>query len=119
MAKFSLRRPDSQATFSVILSLCSLFFVIGLAVLVFKNFTPQDNYIIWYSRKTMRMPAILACTAIAALLAIFGLGFGFNSAGQRRNEKSKQSWLGFFLGAFAFTLAVILVATFFVLAETK
>lgn len=117
MARFSMRRPDTQATVSMILSLSALFFMVGLAVLtVFRHFD-TENMIMWYARRGMRFPAILACTAIALLLGALGSGFGLNSAGARRNDRNGQSWLGFFAGAVAITGTIILFAMFMILKQ--
>lgn len=119
MAKFSLRRPDTQATVSLILSVSAVFFVIGLAVLVLQNYGgAKTDHIIWYSSNSMRFPAIAACTGLALLLGTLGLGLGFGSADARRNDRAKQSWLGFFIGAAAVTLAVVFFAFFWILSES-
>lgn len=118
VAKFSLRRPDTQATVSLILSISSMFFVAGLAVLVLQNYKGKAaDHIIWYSQKSLRLPAILVCTAIAMLLGSIGLAMGFGSADARRNDRAKQSWIGFFIGALAVTLAIVFFAFFWILKQ--
>lgn len=119
MAKFSLRRPDTQATISLILSVSAVFFVVGLAVLVLQNYTgAAQDHIIWYSQKSLRFPAIAACTVIALLFGSLGVLLGFGSADARRNERARLSWIGFFIGAFAVTLAIVFFAFFWILSES-
>lgn len=111
MPKLSLRRYDVQARISVILSGVSLFFVLVLAALILQHLVFKEK-VIPYNPKTLRMPLIY-CTGLAALgLGIAGFGLGLNSAGQRRNDKPTQSWIGFFMGAGAITLALILLFLF-------
>jgi len=117
VAKLSLRRPDTQATASMVLSLSALFFSVGLVVILFPRFD-TDNNIIWYKSGGPRHMAVLGCTAISLLLGVLGFGFGLNSAGARRNERNSQSWLGFFAGAAAITLTVILFAAFYLLKQS-
>jgi hypothetical protein len=66
----------------------------------------------------MRFPAIAACTAIALLLGALGVLLGFGSADARRNERIRLSWIGFFVGALAVTLAIVFFAFFWILSES-
>ncbi len=101
----------------MILSLASAIFVIGLAALVFQRLDAQ-SWIIPYKAESLRMPAIFICAAIAFWLGVLGLGFGLNSAGQRRNDRPTQSWIGFFVGTVCVVLTLILLATFWLWKES-
>jgi len=113
----NLRKVDNQATTSAVLSLSSVFFVIGLAVLVFRH-VDWETLSIFYKGGTLRMPAIGICGLLALGLSVLGFGFGISSAGERRNQKNHLSWLGFFIGAFVICVTLILLATFFFWKES-
>ena len=117
MAQFNLRKVDTQATSSAVLSLSSLFFVAGLAVLVFRH-VDTETLSILYKSGTLRVPAIGLCGLLALGLSVLGFGFGISSAGERRNQKNHLSWTGFFVGAFAICATLILLATFFFWKES-
>lgn len=117
MAQFSLRKVDNQATTSAVLSFSSLFFVVGLAVLVLRHID-WGTLSIFYKSGTLRMPAIAACGLLALGLSVLGFGFGISSAGERRNQKNHLSWAGFFVGAVSICVTLILLATFFFWKET-
>ncbi len=116
MARFNVRRYDHQATLSLILSAVSMVFVVGTALLVFRNFN-LETMTISYKTGSTRWMLLMACAGLSGLLSLLGLSFGANSAGQRRNDKQKQSWIGFFIGAFVLTVTIILLAFFFMRGE--
>lgn len=109
--KLSLRRYDVQARVSVFLSAAALVCVVGLAALVFQHLAIREK-VIPYNPKSLRMPLVYTSGLLALGLGLAGFGFGLNSAGQRRNDKPTHSWIGFFLGAGAVTLSVILLYLF-------
>lgn len=105
--KFSLRRFDTQARVGLALAIMA---ACGLAVLVFGVFQHRDGWTPYYG-PTRRL-AVLGLGMVTLLLAAGGFGLGFNSAGQRRNDKPRLSWLGFFLGATVMCLTLILLCYF-------
>ncbi|MBN1491049.1 MAG: hypothetical protein JXA69_14135 [Phycisphaerae bacterium] len=111
MAKFSLRRYDVQATVSVALSAAAFFFILAMAAMIVTKLNLEMK-VISYGKEGLRMPAIYLSGLAAFTLGVAGFGFGMNSAGQRRNDKPRRSWIGFFLGAGAITLSLILLALF-------
>ncbi len=113
MAKLSLRRYDVQARVSVILSIVSLVFLVGLTALIFRypKLLIQEKVIL-YNPRGLRMPLIYIFGLTALGLGIAGFGLGLNSAGQRRNDKPTHSWIGFFLGAGSITFTLILLYLF-------
>jgi len=115
MAKFSLRRYDIQARVSLIVSLASLFALMGMAGVIFRRFSLED-WTINYGLPTKY--AAYASTLATLALSITGFGFGLNSVGQRRNDKQQLSWIGFFVGAGVLTMALILFALFRIRGES-
>ena len=117
MARWNLRRYDVQARVSVVLSLASVVCLAALAVAI-ATASWQDNRIL-YQSGTLRVPAVYVCGLLAIGFGAGGFGFGLNSAGQRRNDRTTQSWLGFFLGAASITFAVILLILFLLWGEAQ
>lgn len=115
MAKFSLRRYDTQARMSVIFGMLSALGILALGVLVFHNFDFSEMAIP-YARPWRRQVVFLTA-AVTLGIATTALGFGFNSAGQRRNERPRESWIGFFVGAGCICLALALLFLFHTRAE--
>ncbi len=110
MAKFSLRRYEDQAKASLVFGIVGCLSLLAQILLVFRH-VDTNTWSVMYGNMN-RKYLILLATAVSLFLGAIALGLGFNSAGQRRNEKTKLSWLGFFLGAGAVCLAII-VACFF------
>ncbi|MCA9252093.1 MAG: hypothetical protein R3E58_09460 [Phycisphaerae bacterium] len=111
MAKGSMRRYDVQAKYAMFASIGAVIGVAGLFVLIFRNFHKLEMAIV-YGRSSMFAPAVFVVTAVTLLLAGAAVLMGFNSAGQKRNEKNKQSWMAFFLGTASASLAIILFGAF-------
>lgn len=114
MAKFSLRRFDSQAQASVLLAVAAVVTLAGQAFIVLQNLDTSELIIPYGSNRKM---AVFAATGITILLSLFALGFGYNSVGQRRNDKQAWSWLGFFGGAAILSLAIIVFVLFYLRGE--
>lgn len=109
MAKFSLRRYDTQARISVLVSAASAVAALGVAVMMLQHLDRSD-WTVYYG--PTRRIVILAGAAVTFLLAAGGFGLGLNSAGQRRNDKQSLSWLGFFLGASVLCVTLVLIYFF-------
>ena len=116
MARLNLRRYDVQASVSLYLSAASVVFVMGAAFMLFYRYDPESRTVI-YMVGTPRWFLLMACAGLAGLLSLLGLSLGANSAGQRRNDKQKRSWIGFFIGAFVLTMTIILLAIYVVRGE--
>lgn len=116
MARGSLRRYDVQAKVSLYVSCASAVFTLGLFALLFlKGNYNSDLGRIVYGRETLFGPIAFVITTIALLLGATGAAMGVNSAGQRRNEFSRRSWIAFFIGAGTISLTIILFAAFWLL----
>jgi hypothetical protein len=107
----SLRRFDVQAKVALIISCAAFLGVIALIAVLGRNYNHGLRMII-YSPKSMFSPTIFVLTGMTFLLAGTGTVMGANSAGQRRNEKTKQSWAAFFVGAAAISFPIILFCGF-------
>ena len=116
MAMGSIRRFDVQAKWSMFFSLASVLTCLGMFVLLVRNWDGQVN-LVKFARDGSFQPAYLACTGLTMVLSVFGLSLGFNSAGQRRNDRQKLSWTGFFLGTSVLAFAIILLAAFWFLKQ--
>jgi hypothetical protein len=115
LAKFSLRRFDTQARVGLWLSLLAALLLLAELVIVFnihKGFEGVDakEWTIYHGRT--RRTAVYAAVGLTLVFAVAGMGFGFNSAGERRNDRQNLSWAAFFIGATVISLAVILFMVF-------
>ena len=110
----NFRLYDTQATFGATLGVLSFLVIFALAVLVFKNFDRQQK-VIWYNPSAAgglgkyREPLILTCAAAAVLVGAVAGALGFNSLGQKRNNRQGLSWLGLTLGALSIVLAALVL----------
>ncbi|MFQ5491812.1 MAG: hypothetical protein ACE5GE_13920 [Phycisphaerae bacterium] len=114
MAKSSIRRFDVQAKWSLAFSVASGLCCLALMALLARNWRGDIQQIL-YRAEGKYQPVIVLVAGLTMLLSTVGLVFGFNSAGQRRNEKQMLSWLGFFGGTAVLALAVVLFAAFVLL----
>lgn len=112
----NLRKFENQATLSVLLAGASAILAVAGAGLMLRNLKWQQ-FIIVFRSNSMFQPAVLGALGLALLVGIIGFGIAFNSAGQKRNSKSRLSWIGFFLNAGALTLALIAVVFFMLLRD--
>ncbi|HSW46608.1 MAG TPA: hypothetical protein VLM89_13675 [Phycisphaerae bacterium] len=115
MAKFSLRRYEDQARASVVVGIAACLGLLAQAVLVFRHINLSEWTIMYGSPN--RRTLVLAATAAVLGLGLAALGLGFNSAGQKRNDKPQFSWIGFFLGAGTICLTIIFMCLFHFRAE--
>jgi hypothetical protein len=115
VAKFSLRRFEDQARASVALGIVACVSLIFQAGMVFRHIDWGQKVILYGS--SSRRYLVMMTAALSILIGIAALGLGLNSAGQRRNEKPKLSWTGFFLGAGVICLAIIFYIAFHLRGE--
>lgn len=113
MAGSSLRRFDVQAKWSLAFSLVSVLTCLGLLWLLQRNWTPETHLITF--RNPLFKVVYVGCSGVTVVLAVFGMALGFNSAGQRRNEKQRLSWIGFFVGTGVLAMALIFFVAFYAL----
>lgn len=111
MAKGSLRRYDTQANVSLYAGVASFLGMMALAFMLLRNLNWETKLIVYKS--PFYMPLVLLLTAGTLLMAGAAIAIGANSAGQRRNEKSRLSWTGFFIGAVTLSLTIIMFYGFY------
>ncbi len=109
-----MRRYDVQATCGMAAALVSVVPALGGVALSIRNYDATLGQIV-YGSSGLFLPAFLGCVAASALPAAVGFVLGWNSAGQRRNDKPGRSWVGFFVGGLVLTLDVILLIAFWML----
>ncbi|MCO6435663.1 MAG: hypothetical protein J5J06_01080 [Phycisphaerae bacterium] len=110
----TLRRFEVQARYALLLGILAVPPFVAGAALVARNYNPDVGRIV-YGEKRLFVPALLGCLAVSILLGGVAFVLGFNSAGQRRNERPVFSWIGFFLGGTICTLSLILLLAFMML----
>jgi len=106
-----LRRYDVQATWALFSAVLATAPFLAAAYLVFSRFDSVLGQIRYGSHGRF-IPAFVGCVGLSGLLAMLGFILGWNSAGQRRNDKSRRSWTGFFLGGLIATLDIVLMIAF-------
>ena len=113
--KRNLKSYENQATFSVILAGVA---ALGTAIAVYCVLERFDwqVFMLTYDRSGKRLPVLGAALFASLAASVVGFCVGFNSAGQRRNKKSRLSWTGFFLNAALIAIA-FMVAVFFYLTK--
>jgi hypothetical protein len=109
----SLRRFDIQASYAYVLSIFSVFPLVGGAYLAWRNYNQDLGQILYQSKAYVA--AFAGCVLISIAAGGLGCLLGFNSAGQRRNDKPLRSWVGFFVGGGVLTFDVILLIAFLML----
>ena len=115
MAKFSLSRYDTQARVGLLIAVVALAGLLAQVAIVFnapRSFQGVDMEQLRIYYGPMRKWFVLGATAATVGVAIIAVGFGYNSAGQRRNDKPGMSWAAFFIGATTISLAVIVFMIF-------
>lgn len=116
MAMGSIRRFDVQAKWSMFFSLASVVTCLGMFALLARNWDGQVNLVKFRHGGAFQL-IYLAFTGLTMVLSAFGLSLGFNSAGQRRNDRQKLSWTAFFVGVSVLAFAIILLAAFWLLKQ--
>jgi uncharacterized membrane protein len=108
VAKFS-KDYTRQAKWGMALSIVSTLGVLALIILLGRNLSGPD---IVYGNKLYPTLVYLAGMATLAF-ATAGFWLGMQSWGEVRNEKQRCSTIGFFVGAIAICLTIIMLAFFF------
>lgn len=114
MAFRNLRRHDVQASYSLLLAVASIIPCLAGAYLCVRNYQDELGRIV-YGAEGRFIPAFIGSLLAAMLLSSVAFSLGWNSAGQRRNDKSRHSWIGFFVGGAILTCSFILVIAFVML----
>ncbi len=110
----SLRRYDVQARYALVLAVASALPCLAALWLSWARFDAALGRIIYGSHGRF-VPAFVGCVVLSLAPATIGFVLGLSSAGQRRNDQSSRSWLGFFVGGAILTLDLVLLIAFFML----
>ncbi len=104
----SLRRYDVQARYACVLSLLSVVPFLAAATLVVRNYRPELGQIV-YGAESPFLLVFLGCVFLSMIPGVLAFVLGLSSAGQRRNDRSACSWIGFFVGGGVSTCDLILL----------
>lgn len=120
MAKFSLRNYETQARVSQLLAWVSVIPLVGLIGVILRamlknKITQEEVWVIYYGGPTKM--AVYLSAALTLVLAGAAFGLGVNSAGQRRNDRQRASWIGFFVSAAVLLLTIVMIAVFMMRGE--
>jgi Na+/H+-dicarboxylate symporter len=116
MGMTNFRKFDVQARWSLLFSSFAAFCVICIVGLIFRNWNSQLQSIA-FGHGTMFQKVIFFIFVVSVLASLFGLALGWNSAGQKRNDKQKASWIGFFLGTAALSITIVCAYAFMTLRQ--
>lgn len=110
----SLRRYDVQATCAVVLAIVGVGPFLAAFYLLGSRYDALLGQVI-YGAEGKFVPAFAGCILLSIVPSTLAFILGWSSAGQRRNEKSRRSWTGFFLGGGVATLDLVLLIAFYML----
>ncbi len=115
----NFRLYDTQARFATYLGLVAAIMLPPLAFFVFRHYRES---IIWYHPNPQglarfRVPLIYIFGAASVGVGLLGGLLGFNSLGQKRNDRQGLSWLGLALGALSVTLGGLMLFAWLKLKE--
>jgi len=113
-----LRRYDIQAGYAFWLAIASVAPLLAALWLTWGRYNPVLGRIVYGSQGRF-VQAFLGCVLLSMIPAALGLMLGWNSAGQRRNDRSSRSWTGFVLGGGVLTCDLILLIAFYMLRLEK
>ncbi len=109
-----IRRYDVQASYACTLSLASIVPFVGAVALALRNYHHDLAQII-YGQGGLFVPGFVGLVLLSMLPSAIGFLLGWSSAGQRRNDKPRRSWIGFFVGGGMLTFNLILLIAFWML----
>jgi hypothetical protein len=109
-----LRRYDWQARYAVWLAVAAVLPFLAGAYLAASRYDGVLGQII-YGANGRFVPAFAVSVLASLVPATCAFFLGLNSAGQRRNDRSAWSWIGFFLGGLIATFDLVLLIAFLML----
>jgi uncharacterized membrane protein YidH (DUF202 family) len=109
----SLRNPETQAKLSTWLVLSSVVMLVMafIAAMVRKGWSWEERSFV-YASTSWRPPMVLGAAAISLVLAGAAFWFAYASADERRNSRSKMSWICFAASAVLIVLGCLFVAAY-------
>lgn len=116
----NFRLYDTQAKAGVVFGVAALLCSIVLVFVVFKGFKAEDSRIYYNAAEGLgkwRRPIIMIGTVIGCLVGGAAGVLGFNSLGQKRNNKQGLSWMGVVTGAITVVASIVLFFAWSTLSE--
>jgi len=113
-----LRRYDVQSGYAWALSLVSVVPCVAALAIELRNYEHELGQIIYGSGGNFQL-VFLGCLAASIVPGAIGFLLGWNSAGQRRNDRPTRSWIGFFVGGGVLTIDLIMLIAFLMLRLQK
>ena len=108
-----LRKYEVQARYALVLSIAAAAPLVASIALLLRNYQHDARQVIY--RSDLYSLAFVMSAGLAMLIGAAACVLGWNSAGQRRNDAPAHSWIGFFVGGAAVTLAAIVLLAFVML----
>ena len=109
-----LRRFDIQATYAMTCALISSAPCAVAVWLAISRYHPELRQIV-YGAQGRFEPAFIAAIVGSIIPGMLGFALGWNSAGNRRNDRPIRSWIGFFVGGGVVTMDLVLLIAFYML----
>ena len=111
MALPRLRRYDVQARFALTLALAAF---VPLLAAVYEGWSHYDTtlHAVVYGDEGVFKVGFLGCVGVAAAFGLLGVALGYNSAGQRRNDRQLSSWMGFLIGGCVVSFSLVALFAF-------
>ena len=113
-----LRRYDVQAGYACRLAVAAILPFLFALWQIASRYDAMLGRVI-YSAQGRFIIAFVVCVLGSLVLSTLGFVLGLSSAGQRRNNRSGQSWLAFFLGGTILTLDLVMIVAFYLLRLEK
>ncbi len=108
---FNLKSYENQAKLSFWLGALGCLAMVGVAGILMRNY--RAGFYVAYSAKSLFLPVFALGMLTGLVAATVGFFVALNSAGQRRNTRSRLSWQAFFLNAFVLTVLLSLGVFFY------
>lgn len=105
----NFRSFTTQARAGVLLAVLALATVAALAYCAMHGYSAENNVVPYNASEGLsqhRPNLVLGLTALIVLMSIGAGALGFNSLGQKRNEKPGLSWLGLALATLCIPAAL-------------
>ena len=106
-----LKTYEDQAKLSLYLGVLAALVAAAVVALLARNFDRTTFYVTYNAQGTW-LPLLGAGMLGGLIAGTVGFFVALNSAGQRRNTRSKLSWQAFFLNAVVITVLLATVAFF-------
>ncbi len=118
----NFRLYDTQATTGVVVGIAAIGCLAALMYCSVGRGLDLDQGVIAYSPKSpwgqYRNYMVMGLTAVSLVLGTAAGLLGFNSLGQKRNNRQARSWLGLAMGAFVDALAPVFFLAWWILKES-